>query len=44
MWNIDPIQIQARLYIQKCIQRMYPKVELVEETEGGGKEGKKDVE
>jgi hypothetical protein len=31
-------------YAQKYIQNMYPNVGLVEETKGGGKEGKKDSE
>jgi hypothetical protein len=32
------------MYTQKYIQSMYPKEELVEETKGGGREGKKDSE
>jgi hypothetical protein len=36
MWNIGPIYIYT--------QNMYPKVELVEEIQGGGKEGKKGSE
>jgi hypothetical protein len=32
------------IYTHKYIQHMYPKVGLLEETKGGGKEGKKDGE
>jgi hypothetical protein len=31
------------IYAYKYIQNMYPKVGLIEETKGGGKEGKKDT-
>jgi hypothetical protein len=42
--DIGPVQIQVILYIHTNTQNMYPKVELVEETKGGRKEGKKDSE
>jgi hypothetical protein len=44
MWNIGSLQLQTILYRHRNIftQGMYPKVGLVEETKGGGKEGKKD--
>jgi hypothetical protein len=32
---------RAKLYVQTYIQNKYPKVGLVEETKGEGKEGKK---
>jgi hypothetical protein len=32
------------IYTYKYIQNMYPKMEMVEETKGGGKDGKKDSE
>jgi hypothetical protein len=40
MWNIAPIQIQATRERERERERkyMYPKVGLVEETKGGGKE------
>jgi hypothetical protein len=44
MWNIDPIKMQEILYVYKYVQSMDAKVGLVEETKGGGKEGKKDSE
>jgi hypothetical protein len=44
MWKMGPTQIQAILYIHRNTQSMYPKVRLVKEIKGGGKEGKKDSE
>jgi hypothetical protein len=34
--------IRNIIYTCKYIQNIYPKVELAEETKGGGKEGNKD--
>jgi hypothetical protein len=42
MWNIGPTNISNITYTDKYIQSMYPKVGPVEETTGGGKEGKDD--
>jgi hypothetical protein len=42
--GIDPIKIQALSYTHKYIQNTFPKVGLLEETKGGGKEGKRVME
>jgi hypothetical protein len=42
--NIHNVSTSNITYTSKCIQSVYPKVGLVEETKGGRKEGKKNSE
>jgi hypothetical protein len=45
MWKIDPnTNANITIYTHKYMGNMFPKVELLEETEGGGKEEKNDRE
>jgi hypothetical protein len=42
MWNIGPIQIYVLAYIFEYTHNIIPKVGLLEETKGEGKEGQND--